>query len=61
MGASKPPERKAKEMTKKELATQIAQHMNKVNSNVDIERMIKVLSKSMSIHELECCLRSYNR
>lgn len=46
-------------MTKKELAKAVATEMNKINSNVNIERMTKVLLKGMTTHELECAYRGY--
>ena len=48
-----------KDMTKKEIAKAIATQMNKINSNVSIERMTKVLAKSMTTSELESALRGY--
>lgn len=48
-------------MTKKEIAKAIATEMNRINSNVNIERMTKVLMKNMTTSELESALRGYTR
>lgn len=50
-----------KDMTKKEIAKAIATEMNRINSNVNIERMTKVLMKNMTTSELESALRGYTR
>ena len=48
-------------MTKKEIAQAVATEMNKINSNIDIERITKVLMKGMTTHELEAALRGYTK
>ncbi len=40
-------------MTKKEMAKKVAEHMNSINKNVDIERMTAVLTKGMTTNELK--------
>lgn len=48
-------------MTKKQLATKVAEHMNTINNNVDIKRQTKVLMNSMLKSELENALKSYEK
>lgn len=48
-------------MTKKELAQIVAEHMNKINKTVNIERTIKMLMKNMTTHELQACIRNYQK
>ena len=40
-------------MTKRELARKQAEHMNRINPNVNIARMAEVLASKMTKHELE--------
>lgn len=40
-------------MTKKEMAQKVAEHMNSINKNVDIERTTAVLVKGMATNELK--------
>jgi len=40
-------------MTKKEMARKVAEHMNKINSNVNIERQTIILMKGMTTNELK--------
>jgi len=44
---------------KKELAIIVATHMNKVNKEVEIERMAKVLVKNMSVRELQLIIKRH--
>lgn len=48
-------------MTKKDLARKQAEHMKSVNGNVDVERMITVLMKHMTTHELEKAVENWNK
>lgn len=48
-------------MTKKETAKMIAEHMNAINNNVNIERMTKVLVNKMTTKELNATLKNYER
>lgn len=48
-------------MTKKQLATKVAEHMNMINNNVDIKRQVKVLMDNMLKNELENALKSYEK
>ena len=49
------------DMTKKELAKALATEMNRINNNINIERMIKVLMKGMTTNEIESALRHHTR
>lgn len=46
---------------KKELAKKVAEHMHKVNEEVNIKRMVKVLTDNMTEKELEAVLRNYEK
>lgn len=46
-------------MTKKEMAKKVAEHMNSINKNVDIERMTAVLTKGMTTNELKKLVERY--
>lgn len=48
-------------MTKREIATKIAEHMNRINGNVNIKRQTKVLMQNMIKSELENALKSYEK
>lgn len=48
-------------MTKKEMARAIAENMNKVNGNVNIERQTAVLLKGMTSHEIEVLYKAQSR
>lgn len=48
-------------MTKRETAKEVAIEMNKINNNVNITRMIGVLMKGMTAHELEKALEGYRK
>ena len=48
-------------MTKKEIARAISEHMNKINNDVDIERMTNVLIDKMTTKELNAALRNYEK
>ena len=50
-----------KNNTKKELAKEVAIHMNKINNNINIERAVKALMNGMTKHELECAIRNHNK
>lgn len=45
-------------MTKTEKARKVAEHMHKVNNNVDVERMTEVLFENMSDHEIEVLFKN---
>ena len=49
------------DMTKREMAKVIAENMNKVNGNVNIERQTVVLMKGMTSHEIEVLYKAQNR
>ena len=48
-------------MAKKQIAKEIAKHMNMINNEVNIERQTKVLMNNMSKNELEAALRGFNK
>lgn len=48
-------------MKKSELARIQAEHMNSVNSEVNIERMTKVLVKGMTTEELKKAINNWNK
>lgn len=43
-------------MTKKEMAKAVAENMKKIRTDIDVERMTKILMKGMSTHELKVIL-----
>ena len=48
-------------MTKRETARKIAEHMNRINKEVNIERQTKILIAGMTTAELRKALNSYER
>ena len=46
-------------MTRKDKAVKIAEEMNKVNNNVVVERMTKVLLKGMTGTEIDILYKRY--
>ena len=43
-------------MTKKELARKVAENMKEIRTDINVERMTKVLMNGMTTHELKMAL-----